>query len=673
MKRSPWLPLFGATLLAGIGLPVQVLQAQDYSRLPVLAREAPVVAGREVPAVPVGDPIVNVLPSQLKNLPDVNGSLKVVHRRSQLIVAKGNVVRTAIADPSVVEVVQYSPNEIAFIGQSLGTTTVTMWFDDGSEPLIYLVETVRDPSLEERKKIDYGKLEKKLALLFPNSKVYLIPLSYKIIVKGQARDSEEASRILSLIAGEVINQVGSLAGPQPAATPGVDPVGLINPNNLASNYIVNMLEVPGEFQVMLRVRIAELNRSMLRKMGVNIAVLINDGQHFFSSVLQGAVSAGGIAAATANAPITGIFSSGDVAVLINALASNGTATILAEPVLTVLSGHPASFLSGGEFAVPTIVGVQGVGAQQTTFRGFGTSLLVTPTVLDKDHIRLQIMPEYSQVTGGNTNGIPNLGVRRAQTTVQLREGQTIAIAGLMSRRTTSEVGRVPYLAEIPIVGPLIFAAKQDNQDENELLILVTPELVRPMEADEVPPVPGHEVTRPDDKQFYCLAMTEGPPYQKVNQLPPYGWGGGRPEEVGYTNYNPNPAQQGYAPGPGGQFMGGGYGGPVPFGPQAGGRYNQGAPGARGPMPGQLPPQNSMPANAAPPGRGVPTPVNPSASRWNPFTRNSSGAIPAGGIRQGGQTYPAGGYPSQYAPSQYAPSGTPGGHTIPRGTPSRYSP
>ncbi|MEI6541813.1 MAG: pilus assembly protein N-terminal domain-containing protein, partial [Planctomycetota bacterium] len=184
MKRSHWLPLFGATLLAGIGLSVSELRAQDYSRYPVLAREASVreqPAREQIPVIPVGDPIVNVLPSQIKNLPDVNGSLKVVHRRSQLIIAKGNVVRTAIADPSIVDVVQYTPNEIAVIGMSLGSTTVTLWFDDGSEPLIYLVETVRDPSLEDRKKVDYGKLEKKLAVLFPNSKVYLIPMSWKII------------------------------------------------------------------------------------------------------------------------------------------------------------------------------------------------------------------------------------------------------------------------------------------------------------------------------------------------------------------------------------------------------------------------------------------------------------------------------------------------------------
>lgn len=672
MKRSPWLSLFGATLLAGIGLPVQELQAQDYSRYPVLAREAvsreqPV--REQVPVVPIGEPIVNVMPSQIKNMPEVNGNLKVVHRRSQLIVAKGNIVRAAIADPGVVDVVQYSPTEIAVIGMSLGSTTVTLWFDDNSDPLIYLVETVRDPSLEERKKVDYGKLEKKIAMLFPNSKVYLIPMSYKIIVKGQARDSKEAAEILSLIAGEVINQVGNLAGPQPLPTPGLEPTGLINGNNLASGLIVNLLEVPGEFQVMLRVRIAELNRSRLRKLGINVAVLINDGQGFFSSVLQGAVSAGAVATAAA-APLTGIFSSGDVAVLINALHSNGTATILAEPVLTVLSGHPASFLSGGEFAVPTIVGVQGVGAQQTTFRGFGTSLLVTPTVLDKDHIRLQIMPEYSQLTGGNTQGIPNLGVRRAQTTVQLREGQTIAIAGLMSHRTTSEVGSLPYLAEIPIVGPLLFAAKQASEEENELIILVTPELVRPMEPDEVPPLPGHEVTHPDDCQLYWHAMTEGAPYQRVNQLAPYGNGSGHPEEVGYKNYNPAPAHMGYGPAqtaPFGGYGGGAAPGGVPFGPQSGTRYPQGAPGGlRQPTPAGVPNLNPVPANAAPQGHPGQTPGGPSANRWNPFSRNPSATIPVSGTNQRGATYPAGGYPAQYAPT-----GSPGGHTIPRGNGNRY--
>lgn len=681
MKRIALWTLINASLLAGLCQTGSLLRAQEAAlpRYPLLTREA--LAGRDpAEALQVSDPVgTGPLPAQIRNLPDVNAKLKVVHRRSQLIVAKSNVVRAAIADPSVVDVVQYSPSELAIIGMNLGATTVTLWFDDGSEPLIYLVETIRDPSLEERRKVDYGKLEKKIAELFPNSKVYLTPMSGKIIVRGQARDSREAALILNLIAGEVISQTGSLAGPQPLPNPGLEPTGLVNPNNLAASFIVNMLDVPGEFQVLLRVKIAELNRSMLRKMGVNFAALINDGQQFFSSALTSAVAAG--AGAAANAPLSGVFSSGDVAILINALRANGTAKILSEPAITVLSGHPASFLSGGEFAVPTIVGIGGAAGQQTSFRGFGTSLIVTPTVLDKDVIRLQILPEFSQVSNSNAvNGIPGVNTRRVQTTIELREGQTIALAGLISHQSRAETANIPYLGEIPVIGPLLFSAKNATQDELELIILVTPEIVRPMDADEVPPVPGHEVTHPDDCQLYWHNMTEGAPDQKVYQLAPYGHGAGYGEEVGYTQYNPQPANPGYHPAQTSPFAA------PALGPMQGNRYPGGVnPAQRRPTPIGAGP---VPQGVSP--RGLAPSAGPSASRGNGIfgTRTASypgqqagGYVaPRGNTRNASQTsYQQGGYqqPGSYQPAGAASAGgyqqAPGGHTLPRARPTRYYP
>lgn len=585
------------------------------------------------------------IPDQIRDLPDVEAQMKVIHHRSQLIVAKSNITRVAIADSAVIDVVQYSPNELSVIGLSLGSTTVTLWFEDGGDPLIYLVEVIRDPSLEERRRHDYGKLERKLAILFPNSKVYLIPLSGKILVKGQARDSEEATRIIQIIRGEVINQNGSLAGPQPYSLPGVDLNANFNPQDMASGFIVNMLDVPGEFQVALRVRIAELNRSMLRRMGVSFSFLVNGGDAFFSSVMSagGAGLTGGAAGAAAGgSTLQGIFQSGDIRVLIDALAANGTTKILAEPTLTVLSGHPASFLSGGEFAVPTIVGIGGVGGQQTTFRGFGVSLVVTPTILDKDIVRLQILPEFSQISIQNrVNGIPGTTTRRVQTTVELREGQTIALAGLMSHQSEAENNRIPLLGEIPIIGPLVFNSKRAAEDEKELLILVSPELVRPLEPDEVPPLPGYEVTHPDDRQLYLKGRIEGAPDQQVYQLSPYGNGNGSGVPVGYSLYNPAPAAPSYPPA---QSM--------PYGPQGG-------------TAAQFPATQFPPVAAPPVGGGAfgggPVgnryPVLPGIRRASatnqtfapPTAGGYSAPQPAGG-RYSQSVVPAGGYSTPTAPS-----------------------
>ena len=477
-------------------------------------------------------------PAPISAMPGVQEELEVIQHRSQLVVGRDNIVRTAVADSSLIDVVQYSPNEISIIGVQLGATTLTIWFENNPTPLIYLVRTIRDPSIDQQKRIDYGKLERKLAVLFPNSKVYLIPLSRKIVVKGQAQDAEEAAHILQIVRGEVINQEGAIGGPQPSATTNAGAPGL-NPLDLASGYIVNMLEVPGENQVMLRVRIAELSRSQLRRSGIDFNLLINDGRHAIGYSLGGLPTS-----------ISGIFEAGEINFLVNLLASNGTAKILAEPVLTVISGHSASFLSGGEFAVPTIVGVDGVAGQQTTFRGFGTSLVVTPVILDKDLIKLQITPEFSQINLGNSvNGIPGVDSRRVTTTVKLREGQTIVIAGLVSHEMSTEVTRIPFLGAIPFIGPRFFSAKVATQDETELLILVTPEIARPMDADEVPPVPGHEVTHPSDWELYHAAMTEGAPNTGYFQLAPYGRGGGPGIDVGYRLFEPAPASPLYSPVP----------------------------------------------------------------------------------------------------------------------------
>ncbi|MBW3543416.1 MAG: hypothetical protein KY476_24450, partial [Planctomycetes bacterium] len=324
-------------------------------------------------------------------------------------------------------------------------------------------------------------------------------------------------------------------GPQPLAA--ADLPAAVNPLDLASSFIVNMLEVPGEAQIMIRVRIAELKRSELKRMGINLSRLINDGRHFVSSTMGGSPST-----------LTGIFENGEATFLLNALAANGVARILSEPTLTVVSGHSASFLSGNEFAVPTVVGVDGVAGQTTTFRGYGTSMIVVPTVIDRDLIRMRIVPEFSALDGTSVGDIPGLISKRVQTTVELREGQTIAIAGLISHQMSSEVSRIPWISEIPWVGPHLFAAKRATLDETELLVLVTPEIVRPMDPEEVPPVPGYEITYPHDDLLFKHAIPEGPPDTQYYQVPPYN---GMDPILGipvpFGNYNPAPATPLYSP------------------------------------------------------------------------------------------------------------------------------
>jgi pilus assembly protein CpaC len=180
--------------------------------------------------------------------------------------------------------------------------------------------------------------------------------------------------------------------------------------------------------------------------------------------------------------------------------------MLSEPTLVTLSGRPATFIAGGEFAVPTTVSVGGTGAVTTDFRAFGAIITFLPVVLDKDHIRLEVAPEFSQLDRDlDVGGTPGLTTRAVTTTVEMREGQTLAIAGLLDDAMSADsAGDLPWIAHL-------LGRREVTRRETELLILVTPELVHPMEPEEVPPLPGFDVTEPTNLQFYLKGMLEGRP------------------------------------------------------------------------------------------------------------------------------------------------------------------
>lgn len=449
------------------------------------------------------------LDSLIEDILDPEATLNVVMSRSRLVRLRRPISRVAIADPGIIEFVQFGPRELEIIGIEPGETTLTLWFGEQQEQetIRYLVRVTPDPGDEVQRELEYGELEKRVNELFPNSFIQLIPIADKLLVRGQARDPEEASQIMGIIRGESVNQAGQLIGPQNPYAGGYG--GFINQGPAARLYpdasdvtasnIISMLEVPGETQVMLKVRIAELNRSAARGLGMNFTIAKEN--IFFNSLLGGV---GG--------NLTAIFDGGDITTVINALESNGAVKILAEPNLVTLSGTTANFISGGEFAVPTTVGVGGVGAATTSFRGFGTQLSFTPLVIDKDRIRLNVIPTFSATSAANSvGGIPGLSTRSVQTTVELREGQWLALAGLIQDQQTGANTRVPLLGNIPIIG-IAFTSKTITRDETELIVLVSPELVHAMDPEEVPALlPGTEVTEPDDWDFYIRNRFEGPP------------------------------------------------------------------------------------------------------------------------------------------------------------------
>ena len=561
--------------------------------------------------------------------------LEIERRHSQLVITNKRVRRIAVTDSTVANYVQYSEKEISIVGLEMGKTDLTLWFEDESAPSIYEVSVVRDASLEEQRTIDFGKLERRLKQLFPNSTVALIPVGAQVLVRGQAYDGEEAQNILQIVRSEVLRSLGRFndldngAGLNALAASGNQNGingggggGNNGVNNGFRDIVINELSIPGEFNVKMRVVVAELNRSEMRNAGFDWRVVFGDGRHAVGSSMGGATGT----------TLSGIFENSEISVLIRWLQSNGTIKLLAEPQIVCISGTGASILAGGEFAVPTIIGLGG--GQATSFRGFGTSLVVTPTVMDRDLIRLQVVPEFSELNAANSvNGIPGTNVKRVQTTVELREGQTFAIGGLISRQTIGQTSRVPLFGDIPYIGPRVFQSKNASEVETELLVLVSPEIVRPMEPDEVPPVPGYNATHPSDDEFWHRGQTEGTPDNQVYQISPYGSGSMHGIPQGYSLYNPAVNHGGYTAGPGlgaGSVMSGqGYAsGPQGFseGVQPQPEYSMPQGGAYQTAPMQSYPQ-MQPMGAPPsqymPQQGPSTPLPPAPPQAFPAQGNAN--------------------------------------------------
>ena len=216
------------------------------------------------------------------------------------------------------------------------------------------------------------------------------------------------------------------------------------------------------------------------------------------------------------APLFGVFDAGHVSLFIDALRSNALAKILAEPNLVALEGQPARFLVGGmfPFPVPQSSSIPGGTAVVTVqFQQFGTILTFLPQILANDVIRLDVEPvisnlNFAQTTTVGTGIVPSIDERSARTVVELREGQTLAIAGLLQTLTNATTTRIPGLGDLPIVGPW-FSANAIETLETETIVLVTPELVSPLDKKDVTEAPGDRVYQPNDAEFYFLGRLEG--------------------------------------------------------------------------------------------------------------------------------------------------------------------
>lgn len=471
----------------------------------------------------------------VKGFIDPRNTLDLVQGRVRLMVLQEVPKRIQIADETVALYNLVTPKEITILGKTVGNTILNLWFVDPDDKnkervLSYLVRVIPDPEARLRLEKIYQALEKEINATFPNSLVNLKLVGDKLAVSGQAHDIADATQILRIVRANAPNEES--ARQQPGAGKSSDSLavtqvpGLEDFQNLGGPGVINLLRIPGEQQVTLRVTVAEVNRTAARSIGMNFSVT-NDNRITVLENRTGNIAGGrgtifggafnnvnGLAniagLATNNLPVA--LDYGQVRLAINALRNLNYARSLAEPNLVALNGQTATFRAGGQFPVPVVTGNTAAGLQGVNFIPYGVQLSFTPFITDRDRIRLNINASISiRDTNAGTNigssFVPALGGHDFQTTVELREGQTLAVAGLIQNNLGAEAARVPFLGDIPILNRFtgfdkVFAGEQ------ELVVLITPELVHPMNPKEIPPLPGSDLFEPNDLEFYLLGRLE---------------------------------------------------------------------------------------------------------------------------------------------------------------------
>lgn len=370
------------------------------------------------------------------------GTLNLASGEGRILHFVAPVDSVLVAEPNVADLQVVSPGTIYIFGKAPGNTSLIALGNDGKQ-LASLTLSVSSGS---------QAVSAPMQQLHPGNGAQISGAGNRLIAKGT---------------------VGSVA----EAT---DLNALLNPQGQGFQSAINTTEYNGSAQVNLRVRFAEVSRSELLHYGVNWNAMFNNGTFSFGLITGGplaAATAGGLAAAGAG--------SGNVNIdgMLDALQANGVLQILAEPNITAMTGQTASFLAGGEVAIPVPVNRDLVGIE---YKSFGVSLLFNPTLLPNGRIALQVRPEVSSVVSGGTVDfgnfhVPSFSVRRADTRVEVGSGQTFAIAGLFQRESSQDIEKLPLLGDLPILGNL-FRSKRFQRNETELVILITPYLVEPVRA-----------------------------------------------------------------------------------------------------------------------------------------------------------------------------------------------
>lgn len=413
-------------------------------------------------------------PNIIRHISRQSERLEMTTNASRILTLDVNIPRVQVNNPELVAVTPLSATQIQVSAKKPGVTQINLWDQDNQ---LHTLDVIIYGDVQE--------LEFALKTQFPNSSVAVKKFSQSLMLTGFVDSPDHVGPIM----------------------------------RLAEDYapkVINNLDVGGVQQVLLKVKVFEVSRTKLRRLGVDWAAFGAGGDFAVNSVsglIQTFDSAGSTFTSTGETLAFGLVDGGDSFFgLLDALQQNNLAKILAEPNIVAVSGRPAQFLEGGE--IPIIV-PQSLGTSSIEFKPFGTQVDFLPIVLGNGNIRLEVRPRVSAIDDSiginlQNQTVPGFRVRQADTAVEMRAGQTFALAGLIQRQTEAVHRGLPFVSDIPVIG-VPFRKVEEQVNEIELLILVTPEFVDALDPHQVPPCgPGMSTMSPDNCALYFGGHLEVP-------------------------------------------------------------------------------------------------------------------------------------------------------------------
>lgn len=443
---------------------------------------APLILGALLSsAVLAQQPVIPLAkPSVVFKVESPNDRLEMTVHTSRILTMDQKIPQAQVNNPDILEVTPLSPTQVQVSAKAAGVTQINLW---GEDKKLYTIDVMVYGDARE--------LEMILRSTFPNAALKVVPVANSVMISGFVDKPEHIDRIIR-IAEEYYPKV------------------------------LNNMTVSGVQQVLLHIKVMEVSRTKLRRLGFDWGQV--SGSSIVSSTPVGLladhapsdwVSPPGLLTRTTSSStlaVSAVDGNNAFFGVLDALRHDNLMKIMAEPTLVTISGRAASFFAGGQVAIPE---AGALGTTGVDYKSYGTTVNFIPIVLGNGRIRLEVRPEVSELDYANGTTIsgttvPGFRSRKADTGVELMAGQTLAIAGLVQSRVEAENRGVPWISEVPYLGAA-FRKVEEKVNEVELLILVTPELVDGMDADEVPPCgPGMQTTSPSDWELFMKGHLEVP-------------------------------------------------------------------------------------------------------------------------------------------------------------------